>query len=117
MKIIKRLFAFIISLFTRTAKALTTTVNAGIDYIDEHAESVLTTVNYRPFRQKCATNETLIEVIKHLELTISFDSKTRKWSCSRTGYGVVTADTFDQVIAEYVKQFDIKPDPKFLTIN
>jgi len=117
IKLFKRIIAFVISIFTRSAKALTTTVNAGIDFVDEHAENALTTVHYRPFRKQCATNETLIEVIKHLELTISYDDKTRKWSCAKTGYGVVTGDTFDQAIANYIKQFDIHPEPKFLTIN
>lgn len=117
IKLFKRIVGFIVSLFTRSAKALTTTVNAGIDFVDEHAENALTTVHYRPFRQKCATNETLIEVIKHLELTISFDAKTKKWSCYKHGYGTASGDTFDQAIASYIKQFDIQPEPKFLTIN
>ena len=117
IELFKRIIAFVISIFTRSAKALTTTVNAGIDFVDEHAENALTTVHYRPFRKQCATNETLIEVIKHLELTISYDDKTRTWSCAKTGYGVVTGDTFDQAIANYIKQFDIQPEPKFLTIN
>jgi len=114
---IKRTLGFVLSLLTRSARALTTTVTAGIDFVDEHAENALTTVHYRPFREKCATNETLLEVIKHLELTVSFNSKDRKWTCARHGIGTVSADTFDQAIAEYIKQFDIKPEPKFLTIN
>ena len=117
IKLIKRFIGFVISIFTRSAKALTTTVNVGIDFVDEHAENALTTVHYRPFRKQCATNETLIEVIKHLELTISYDDKARKWSCSKPGYGLVTGDTFDQAIAAYIRQFDIQPEPKFLTIN
>jgi hypothetical protein len=115
--LIKRAVGFVISLFTRSAKALTTTVTAGIDIIDEHAENALTTVHYRPFREQCATNETLIEVIKHLELTVSYDHNSRNWTCSKAGFGTATGDTFDQAIAEYIKQFDIKPEPKFLTIN